>query len=235
MSSPVKNREGGKKEKTPRPREQKIRVLKIIGVCVAALVVLSLLNMIDFDALYLKMFSPKPLSDTTGNKQITFATPNYSENIFDDPDYMAQVRDIRYTEGALSTIISDDSHAQYGVGVVLLHNYLEAVIAGDAEALPGFFTEDYKKKNKFPEKFTMQKIYEPEIEFYSKNVFNQGKPDQITRYEYLMRYRIMDNNGTFRSDVGSDAAVPEIYEILVYDSTGEVLINSISQIKRIAG
>ncbi|MGI6202142.1 MAG: hypothetical protein ACOYID_01910 [Eubacteriales bacterium] len=235
MSHPGKNREGGKKEKTPRPREHKKLALKIIVGCVAALIVLAALNRIEFDALYVRLFSPKPLSDTTGKEQISFAVPNYSENIFEDPEYMAQIRDVRYTEGALSTLITDGNYAQYGAALELLHRYLEAVIAGDAEALPSFFTEDYKKDNKLPERFTMQKIYEPEIEFYSKNIINPGKSDQVIRYEYVMRYRIMNNNGTFRDDVGSDAAVPEIYEILEYESTGEVLINSITKIRRVAG
>lgn len=231
MSYPGKNREG--REKKPRLREEKALALKIIGGCVAAFVVLLALNQIDFDAIYRKLFTPKPLSEAVGEPPVSFAVADYSENIFEDPEYLAQIRDIRYTEGAQSTIITDGNFSQYGVGVELLHRYLEAVINGDAEALPGFFTEDYKKNNKLPKKFTMQKIYEPEIELYSKNIINEGKPNQMTRYEYIMRYRIMDNNGTFRSDVGSDMAVPEIYEIIEYESTGEVLINSITKIRRV--
>lgn len=81
----------------------------------------------------------------------------------------------------------------------------------------------------------MQKIYDAEIEYRSKDILNKGKPDQITRFEYVVRYKIMDNNGTFRSDVGSDAAVPEIFEVLLYDSTDEILINSITKVTRVAG
>jgi hypothetical protein len=234
MRFPVKNREGGKKEKIPRPREEKKLALTVIAVCVVALAVLAALNLIDFDALYARMFAPKPLSDSTG-RTIEFAKPNYSENIFEDAEYMAQNRYLRYTEGPLSTLITDENYAQYGDAVVLLHNYLESIIAGDADSLPGYFTDDYKKKNTLPEKFTMQKIYDAEIEFRSRNVINKGEPDQITRFEYIVRYKIMDNNGTFRRDVGSDAAVPEIFEVLLYDSTDEILINSITKVSRVAG
>lgn len=234
MRFPVKNREGGKKEKAPRPREEKKLALMVIAVCVLALAVLAALNLIDFDALYAMMFAPKPLSDSTG-RTIEFAQPNYSENIFEDEEYMAQNRYLRYTEGPLSTLITDGNYAQYGEAVVLLHNYLETIIAGDANSLPGYFTDDFKKNNTLPEKFTMQKIYDAEIEFRSRNVINKGKPDQITRFEYIVRYKIMDNNGTFRRDVGSDAAVPEIFEVLLYDSTDEILINSITKVSRVAG
>lgn len=149
MKFPGKNREGGKKEKIPRPREEKKLALTVIAVCALALAVLAGLNMIDFDALYAKMFAPKPLSESTG-RTIEFAKPNYSENIFEDAEYMAQNRYLRFTEGSLSTLITDGNYSQYGEAVVLLHNYLETVIAGDAEALPEYFTEDFKRTTSCP-------------------------------------------------------------------------------------
>ncbi len=221
-------------EKNKRKHIPALRLIIIIAAAALALGALILANSIDFDKLFAKLFTPKPLAGDSTPQNIEFAPIDYDENIFENEAYMAQNRLIRYTDGPLSTIIADGNYALYGDAVVLLHNYLEAVIAGDAKALPELFTDDYKKNNKLPAKFTMQKIYDIEIEFYSQNIINKGKINEVTRCEYIIRYNIMENNGTFRSDVGSGAAVPEIFEVLIDYSRDLTQINSITKIKRAA-
>jgi hypothetical protein len=222
------------KNSVKKPKNQVLRMVIIIAAGLLVLAVLAALNTVDFDAIIAKLFTPEAVSSTT-KKSIEFAPIDYKENIFEDTDYLAQNRYVRYTDGPLSTLIVDDNYEQYGDAVVLLHNYIQAVINGDPDALPALFTDDYKNNNKLPAKFTMQKLYDVEIEYYSVNILNEGETDQITRYEYIIRYNIMENNGTFRDDVGSDAAVPEIYEVLSYDNKGIVLINSITKITWVVG
>ena len=235
MKVPVNNNNNDSHKPKPKSskRESAVRLIVITGAAVLALTALALLNNVDFDSLYEKLFAPQPVA--SDHRPIEFAPADYDENIFENADYLAQNRYIRYTDGALSTLITDGNYAVYSDAVVLLHDYIEAVIRGDAAALPGFFTDDYKKNNALPEKFTMQKLHDVEIEFYSENVLNEGEADQITRWEYIVRYNIMENNGTFRNDVGSDAAVPEIYEVLSYDNEGVILINSITKITWVVG
>lgn len=63
----------------------------------------------------------------------------------------------------------------------------------------------------------MQKIYDIRVDLNDKKSAEvDGK--QTTLYCYMVSYKIMNNNGTFRGDVGSDTAKPLYFEICTFDS-----------------
>ena len=71
----------------------------------------------------------------------------------------------------------------------------------------------------------MQKIYDAEVEKLTELLIESGKYNGWTRYTYKINYKIMANDGTFRSDMPSDTAVPQIMELLKTEDI--IKINSI--------
>jgi hypothetical protein len=86
---------------------------------------------------------------------------------------------------------------------------------GDAEAYAEHFVSDYE--GELPESFTMQMIYNIRIAPYYS--------EETGENTYLVEYRILKNNGTFRNDIGSKVSRPMLYTLR--DVGGEYFIESI--------
>lgn len=92
----------------------------------------------------------------------------------------------------------------------------------------------YYEEEKPAEDFTMQMVYDVEIEKLSEDVITeQAEYLGWTRYLFKLGYKIMSNDGTFRTDMPSDTAVPIVLEVL-YDG-GSYKINGVSRINYING
>jgi len=163
-------------------------------------------------------------NETSG--AIRFEEPDYDLDIFEDEIYLDKNRYITYTEGAVSQLITEN-HSAYGVGPEFFGRYFSAVINGDSDTLNSLLTDDFIKENEAYGRFTMQKIYDITVEKLSENVIESGEYKGVKQYTYRVAYKIMNNNGTFRSDMESDAAVPVIFELL--DDGQGPLLNSISK------
>ena len=214
------------------PKQKKRAVALLIGLCIAFVLLLGInfLSNMKLSSLFPGWF-PEETDDQKPNKTILFYPIDYEKDIFQDPEYLALNRYIRYTEGAQSTLIIDGNYAQYGDGMTLLGAYFDSVIRGDCEAYNGFFTEKYFEDREKKERFTMQELYDIEIQLLSKEILNEGTEQQATRLLYRVSYKIHKNNSTFRLDIDSDAAVQEVYEILIDDKTDAAKINAIIRYK----
>lgn len=195
----------------------------IILVSAAALTVLLLLNAIDWQGLSESVRAPE---GTVKENNVEFYEPDYDSDIFEDSSYLDKNRYLSYTEGALTTLITDGNYLVHGEGVELIAKYIGYAVDGDAESINGLFTEAYFEDNPRYERFAPQKIYNAECELLSSDVIESGEYAGVTRYTYNVKYMILRNDGTFRSDMGSDAARAQIFEIL--KSSSGVLINSIT-------
>ena len=155
---------------------------------------------------------------------IHFADPSLSEDIYADAEYMSYDRAIYYitNEGyTVKTEIPEADYPRYSKEVQLLIALVKAAIAGDADAYNACFCPEYIAASGREEPFTMQKIYDIEIINY-----HQGAPVPEGYREasvYGLRYKIKDNNGSLRYDMGSDA-VHEQYISTVTDDEGKALI-----------
>lgn len=198
-----------------RTKKKKAVIIAIIAMLVFMLAALTALNYIDFDALMQR--------DNKNNNNYKFYEPDYEANIFENEEYLQKNRAIEYTEGAVSTIITEDEYSQYGGALLMLADYIDSIIKGDAQAYAAFFSDSFKSKVALPDRFAMQKLYNINITKLSKTdkTDNNG---EYTEYVYRVSYMIMKNDGTFRSDMGSDAARPQeltiIYREDVYKITG---------------
>ena len=75
----------------------------------------------------------------------------------------------------------------------------------------------------------MQKIYGINIEVFNRETVNEnGKTSVVS--EYIVRYKIMNNNGTFRGDVPSDTVKPLYFKLVEND--GKIGIDSISFLQK---
>lgn len=204
-----------------RDKKKLVKTAVILAAALLGLVLLWWLNALDW--------SDFSLSKASGSKNagadIVFADPDYESNIFENEAYLDKNRYISYTDGAQTTLITDGNFARFGPSLVLFAEYFDALMHGDAERVNALFTEEYFKKHDRYERFTMQKIYNIEIALTSEETFEDNTGAAIKRYTYTVRYMIMANDGTFRSDMGSDSALPQLFELTLDD---EIKISAVS-------
>nr|MBQ4320361.1 hypothetical protein [Clostridia bacterium] len=204
-------------------KKKKIITALVILVCAIPVMYLATF-LLDRD--WNEVVHSATVNEVVQNKNIRFADIDWDEDITEDAVYMDKNRYISYTEGAVTRLITEN-HAAYGAGPEFFSRYFSAVISGDCDTVNLMYTDEYKKDNELHDSFTQQKVYNIEIEKLSENVIEDGKYAGIKRYTFRVAYMIKDNNGTFRDDMGSDAAVPLIFELL--DSGYGPLINSITK------
>ena len=90
----------------------------------------------------------------------------------------------------------------------------------DVDAYNNCFNEIYYKNHKKQAPFSQQMIYEAEIRFASEEEGKDG--EKISTY-YLF-YKLYENDGSLRRDVGSDAVVP-MRVVLRTTASGDISIS----------
>ncbi len=175
-------------------------------------------------------------------KGITFSSVNYNADIFDDPVYVGKERDLTYLEYGTGSLIGknytgegewrgiapESEYAKNCAEAAFFRNYFICLISGDYDAYRGFFTDNFFKYYTIPDKFTMQKVYDITVDLYDREEIGYNGETAIVE-RYIVTYKIMNNNATFRGDMGSDAAKPLYFKLLKYK--GVIRIDSITFIK----
>lgn len=215
-----------KKENTKKFTMTKKKSIIIISLLGILLIVLALLNTIDFDKIIDDIFHKQ--SEPQFN--YFFYTPDYETDILKDPEYLELDRTISYTEGAVKYNAIDLNNYN---GTPIIAEYINAMINGDAEAYGALFTEEYKSnsKNKIPERFPQQRVYGVSVirigEPYTyKSSDLDGKYTGIKRYVYNVSYLIQYNTGTVRNDIDSESMRPLTIEVFEYPD-GDLKINNL--------
>lgn len=199
------------------------KTILVLSAAVLTMIILIILNNIDYDVDMSEWFGGRKTEET---EKIHFSNPDYESNIYDNAVYMSKNRHIVYIENPYSSIITENNNEYGEIGDFFL-TYIKTLTDGNAEIYNNFFTEVYYKdnNNKKFDKFTMQKIYDIEIEKLSEDLIENGDYKGQIRYTFKISYKIMANDGTFRSDMPSDTAVPQIFELL--NTNDRIKINSI--------
>ncbi len=211
-------------------KETKKKILIFFIILVAAIVILPIINMIDFDAILQKDEDEKePEVTTVTLGRHHFTEPDYEEDIMQDERYLEKNRRLYYTYENETFEINGDA-ASHGSICVFLDEYFSAVISGDCDKYNSMFTDEYIEK--YGEKsFTRQKLYNINAEClrseYLANGDANGKYKGYYVYFFEVTYNILDNNGTFRNDfLGDEGVSPVIFEII--DGNNEIKISGIS-------
>ncbi|HAN20695.1 MAG TPA: hypothetical protein DCP51_03320 [Clostridiales bacterium] len=192
------------------------KILKISAIILIAFIVLIL----AFYAIYEML--KKPI-DTVGDNSddISFFDADYNEDIFQNELYLRKNRNIFYYEYGTGEPLSEDNLDDFSASAKFFYNYFSIVTNGDYNEYKTLFTKDFFKNYKIPDKFTMQKIYNIEVNLYDRKTINVNEKVEL----YIVKYKIMENNGTFRRDVGSNIIKPLVFEL--YTTDQGVLINGI--------
>jgi len=159
--------------------------------------------------------------EESGNE---FFEPDYEENILEDELYLSLDRRIMFTRYGEQTELIFSTAEQKGAAAKMFCEYFNCIIRGDYSEYPRFFTEKYKNDRNadIPERFTMQKLYDIGVSLFDST----ADPDNgVLKEIYEVRYRIFENNGTFRRDIKSMETRTLVFE--VYISDGIALINSV--------
>ncbi len=191
------------------------RLVIAAAVCALVLAALLALNSIDFDSIDVtKLFGGRK-NDEAETEEIFLCEPNYDIDITYDTVYMNRDRYITYSEGGVSTIISEYSN-EFGAAGEFFLRYFSCLTSGDAEGYNSLFLDEYfDGEDTVPyERFTMQRVYDITVEKLSESLIEDGDYEGCTRTVYKVGYKIMHNDGTFRDDMPSDTVVPRLLETI---------------------
>ncbi|MBQ8255229.1 MAG: bifunctional folylpolyglutamate synthase/dihydrofolate synthase [Clostridia bacterium] len=229
LSAADENGAIGKKAK-----EKRLAKLMIATVCILTALFLAL-NLILESGLLSSLFGEKVrYRDYPPLGEEYLYTPDWNENILENEEYLGKDRSIHYTSNNVTLLLEDDDDfTSAGPIALFFREYFDAVVNGDHVRYNSLLSEPYKKEYGEKEPFTMQKLYDIEVtDLNCISYINEGKPNQITVYEYDVSYKIMENNGTYRNNLVSDDKRPLRYFLYRYAS-GEIRIFDIEEYREI--
>jgi len=189
-----------------------INTIIVIGIVLVVLSLIAFLGPIVYD---------KFVGTNEESEYIFFYPADYSVDPYADPKYMLQIRDVYFVEGNTGVLVTDETRDTIRNTASFFERYFKLAIEGKFEEFQELFDKSLYNGLKIPEKFTSQKIYDIDVEFYQEV---SDSANEKVKYEYyIVRYKIMYNNGTFRDDVGSDETRPLMYTIKKQGDTSQII------------
>ncbi len=154
-----------------------------------------------------------------------FYPADFNENIFEDEKYIELTAGefMRYhdmTTGIISGI-DENNKSSFGKEAEFIVDMVNDIINGNHTAYNSRFSDIYYSEHSPKSEFTMQKIYDVTISYVSSEKSEDGN---YTKFNYVLEYKIYENNGTFRKDIG-DGSKKQF--ITLTDRSGELLIDEI--------
>lgn len=203
---------------------------KMLWVLIAVSAILLLL------LLLIQMLSRCTISPLENSSETTHKAPEFKFSdeyiteraIFDsDEDYLTYDRTIYFhdPQTGVTEGIEGGNYDNFGAGTALLCEMIASIIDGDAEAYNTFFSDIYYKENEEKSAFSMQKLYDILITEYSKSEETSESGGTYKEYIYELKYKIKNNNGSFRSDMGSDSIRTQYF--LITNRSGKLQIDGI--------
>lgn len=144
-------------------------------------------------------------------------------DIMEYEEYLKLDRTVYYNnkKSGIRVSVAPEEYYMYGEEFEILCQVLESVIAGDADVYNSFMGDKSLKKTSF----TQQQIYDIEISPYSTQILTTKEGISYTECVFEVRYKIHENNGTYRNTVDSDMTRPLYF--VINDSTGDILVMDI--------
>ena len=155
--------------------------------------------------------------------------PDYSVNILEEEAYLKLNRAVYYLEYGSGEELNESNFDTVGVASGFFYRYFDAVIRGDADVYRSMLTDDYIDKNDVPERFTMQRLYDIRVDQCQGVEYSTYHGVEARVYYFEVSYKINRNDGTFRSDIGSNRAVTQYYEL--YRVGDRFMLNAVSNKK----
>lgn len=196
-------------------KDKRFRIALI--VC-AGVVLLAVLTVVLLTVLLPK---EEPSPSQSGTVTIRFSEP-YDGDIRTSEVYLVLDREFHYYDenrgwGRAVSREETDADPEWRV----LQSYFDCLIDGDAAGLRALLAPDANGIS-VPD-FAQQMVYEMRV-----TRIKETEESGALRVTYRLEYRIHQNNGTYRRDVGSDAMRPE-YLTLTKDKNGDFCIFDIQR------
>jgi len=203
-------------QKTLTP-EQRAKRKKKLAITMAVMCAVAVVGMFFLESDLTFDFSSRDTEivqhvyDGSGVHRISLWDPDWETNIFNRRDYLDKNRYLTYAEGGMEITLVDGSYSDYGEGIELLAAYFDALMHGDAALVNSFYSDAWLAENNGGfTKITMQKLYDMKVEYLSRV---DNKSAATTDWYYKISYKIMENDGTFRNDIPSDAVRAQYYTV----------------------
>lgn len=158
-----------------------------------------------------------------------FYEADYDRNIFEYPAYQRLNRSVNYLEYGSGEPLTEENYESLGVASTFFYEFFDAIIRGDCETYRSFLTPYYIKEFDPPEIFTMQMLYDIEVNRTQQASTATFEGKTATVHYFSVKYKIFENNGTFRNDVASNRSTTQYYEL--YDVDGRFYLNATSNMK----
>lgn len=142
----------------------------------------------------------------------------YAEDfdIKDYEEYMSLDRSFMYYDGTgIGSGVIEENLNSFNPGVTVIYRMINALIDGDVNAYNECLGESVEKL----EHFTQQQIYKISL---TSQVSDSGA------YEFTLSYKIHENNGSYRIDIGSDESRSST--VTVSNVSGKYLVESMNNI-----
>ncbi len=157
-----------------------------------------------------------------------FYPADYEENIFEDEEYinLTSGNFIKYQDlnTNITVGITRENANQQSEQIAFIVEMLYDIIEGKHEEYNACFSDVYYKNNSPKSQFTMQKVYDVTVSYISQESVSDDSGN-YTKYLYSIEYKILENNGTFRKDIGSGSK--KQYATLT-DRQGNLLIDALN-------
>lgn len=159
-----------------------------------------------------------PERGETPDPSYQFAEPDYDFDISQDEEYLALDRRIWVDDGLVAQPL-DDLDAEGNLLYGFLKQYFSALTEGDATALRKCYTEECVRVFKIPYRMPMQRVYDIRVILVSSVSKTDSDGFGYTEHVCRFEYKILRNDGVFRSDLESGAVRPQILTLReTYDS-----------------
>lgn len=210
----------GKKKLSDREKLKRI-ALVVVGVLLALTLLAGALWLVS--SLLSKRHDPPGPEAENGYK---FYEADYERNIFEEPAYQRLNRSVLYLEYGSGEPLTEENYRTLGVASDFFYGYFDAIIRGDVERYRAYLTPHYVKKYDPPERFTMQMLYNIEVNREQQMSTADFEGQTVNVHYFSVKYSIFENNGTFRNDVGSNKSTTQYYEL--YELNGRCYLNAVS-------
>lgn len=215
-----------KKHEAP---EKKADLRKRLIIVICALLAATLL--LGVASFAIDRYNLKKNNDTTPIKY-NFYPADFEENIYEDEEYIELIENgfLYYTDESMGITlgIERETAINHGSDIQFMVEFVYTIINGEADKYNAYFSDIYYKSHDRHEPFTMQKLYDVNITKLAEIQETDKKIGTYTRYEFSLTYRIYENNGTFRNDIGEGY---KVQNISISKKNGEMLIDSITSPK----
>lgn len=208
------------------PNESKNELLETIAtqnkkmrkkLLIAIVVTISVVAVLMAVLLIVKVLQEK---DNAFSLPESYFYPTHQGDIFEYDDYLQKRPDvILFCEDIDGRGRTTDNLDDFPLEALYLRDFLEIMMHADVDAYNNCFNEIYYKNHKKQTAFSQQMIYAAEIRFASEEKAANGE----RTVTYYLHYKLYENDGSLRRDVGSDAVVP-MKVVLRVTPAGEISI-----------